>query len=200
VSFPYKGYAGYYLEADLTKGKFYKREMEKEWARLYLGGTGIAAQILWERTGPQTQPLSPENVLVAATGPLTGVMFSPSGRMMFASKGPLTGIWAESHVGGFFGPEMKYAGFDVVIAHGRSPKPVYLYLCDGKAELRDASGLWGRETDVTIQMIREEQKDPSVQTAVIGPAGENQVLFGCISVDGHRAAGRTGLALRARRA
>ncbi len=193
MSFPYKGYAGYYLEADLTKGSLHKQEMEKEWARLYLGGTGVAAKILWDRTGPQTQPLSPDNVLVAATGPLTGVTFSPSGRMMFASKGPLTGIWAESHVGGFFGPELKYAGFDLIIIHGRSPRPVYLYLCDGKAEIRDASSLWGRETDVTIQMIREEHKDPSIQTAVIGPAGENQVLFGCISVDAHRSAGRTGL-------
>jgi aldehyde:ferredoxin oxidoreductase len=193
MSFPYKGYAGYYLEADLTKGSLHKKEMEKEWARLYLGGTGVAAKILWDRTGPQTQPLSPDNVLVAATGPVTGVTFSPSGRMMFASKGPLTGIWSESHVGGFFGPELKYAGFDLIIIHGRSPKPVYLYLCDGKAELRDASSLWGQETDVTIQMIREEHKDPSIQTAVIGPAGENQVLFGCITVDAHRSAGRTGL-------
>lgn len=193
MSFPYKGYAGYYIEANLSKGNIDKREMEKEWARLYLGGTGMAARILWERTGPQTQPLSPENVLIAATGPLTGVTFSPSGRMMFASRGPLTSIWAESHVGGFFGPELKYAGFDLIIMHGRSPKPVYLYLSDGKAEIRDASSLWGRETDVTIQMIREEHKDPSIQTAVIGPAGENQVLFGCITVDGHRSAGRTGL-------
>ncbi|MDF1537498.1 MAG: aldehyde ferredoxin oxidoreductase family protein [Candidatus Thorarchaeota archaeon] len=193
MTFDYKGYAGYYLDIDLTKGKIHKQEMEKEWARLYLGGTGVAAKILWDRTGLETNPLGPENVLVVGTGPLTGVMFSPSGRMMFASKSPLTGVWAESHVGGFFGPEMKYCGFDFVIFTGRSPKPVYLFMQDGKAELRDASHLWGKETDVTTDMIREEHKDPSIETAVIGPAGENQVLYSSVIVDYYRAAGRTGL-------
>ncbi|MFX1483029.1 MAG: aldehyde ferredoxin oxidoreductase family protein [Promethearchaeota archaeon] len=193
MTFSYKGYAGYYLDVDLTKGKVHKRELEEEWTRLYLGGTGIAARILWDRTGPETDPLGPDNVLVVGTGPLTGSMFSPSGRMMFAAKGPLTGIWAESHVGGFLGPEIKYAGFDFVILNGRSKKPVYVYLKDGKAELRDASHLWGRETNVTSQMIREELKNPAVETAVIGPAGENGVLYGAIIVDFYRAAGRTGL-------
>ena len=193
MTFPYKGYAGYYLEVDLTTGKILKKEMEKEWARLYLGGTGVAAKILWDRTGPETDPLSPENVLVLGTGPLTGVMFSPSGRMMFASKSPLTGVWAESHVGGFLGPEIKYAGFDFIIFTGRSPKPVYLFVRDGEAELIDASDLWGRDTDVTTHMIRERHKDPSIETAVIGPAGENLVLYGAIIVDLYRAAGRAGL-------
>ncbi|NWF94527.1 MAG: aldehyde ferredoxin oxidoreductase family protein [Candidatus Thorarchaeota archaeon] len=193
MTFPYKGYAGSYLEVDLNKGKVHKHEMEKEWALFYMGGTGVAARILWDRTGPKTEPLSPENVMVVGTGPLTGVLFSPSGRCMFASKGPLTGIWAESHVGGFFGPEMKYAGFDLVLLHGRSPRPVYLFLRDGDAELRDASYLWGKETDVTTEMIREEHKDPEIETAVIGPAGENQVLYASITVDFYRAAGRTGM-------
>ncbi|MHA2163957.1 MAG: aldehyde ferredoxin oxidoreductase N-terminal domain-containing protein, partial [Candidatus Thorarchaeota archaeon] len=193
MTFPYKGYAGSYLDIDLEKGKIHKREMEKEWARLYLGGSGVSARILWDRTGPKTDPLSPDNVLIAGTGPLTGPMFSPSGRMMFAAKSPLTGVWGESHVGGFFGPEMKYAGFDFVILNGRSPKPVYLFLQDGNAELRDASGLWSRETDVSTNMIREEHKDPSVEVAVIGPASENQVLYGSITVDYYRAAGRAGM-------
>jgi aldehyde:ferredoxin oxidoreductase len=193
VTFPYKGYAGHYAEVDLTKGKVHKREMEKEWARLYLGGTGVAARILWEETGPETDPLSPENVLVLGTGPLTGVMFSPSGRMMFAAKGPLTGVWAESHVGGFFGPEVKYAGFDFVILKGRSPKPVYLFLRDGNVDLFDASHLWGRNTDVATDMIREEHRDPDIKTGIIGPAGENGVLYSCITVDRYRAAGRAGL-------
>ncbi len=193
MTFPYKGYAGYYLEVDLTKGKVHKKEMEKEWARLYLGGSGVAAKILWDRTGPETDPLGPDNVLVVGTGPLTGAMFSPSGRMMFAAKSPLTGVWAESHVGGFMGPELKYAGFDFVIINGRSEKPVYLYIKDGDAELRDASHLWGRETDMTTRMIREELKNPTVETAVIGPASENKVLYGAIIVGFYRAAGRAGL-------
>lgn len=193
MTFPYKGYAGHYLEVDLTKGVVHKKEMEKEWARLYLGGSGVSSKILWERTTAQTDPLSPENVLVVGTGPLTGAMFSPSGRMMFASRGPLTGVWAESHVGGFMGPEIKYAGFDFVIISGRSKKPVYLFMRDGKAELLPASHLWGQETDKTTKMIREEHKDPSIETAVIGPAGENQVLYGAIIVDLYRAAGRAGL-------
>ena len=193
MTFPYKGYAGNYLEVDLTKGVVHKKEMEKEWARLYLGGTGVSSKILWERTTAKTDPLSPDNVLVVGTGPLTGAMFSPSGRMMFAARGPLTGVWAESHVGGFMGPEMKYAGFDFVFINGRSEKPVYLFMRDGKAELLDASHLWGQETDKTTMMIREDHKDPSIETAVIGPAGENQVLYGAIIVDFYRAAGRAGL-------
>ncbi len=193
MTFPYKGYAGYYLDVDLTKGKVHKKELEKEWARLYLGGSGIAAKILWDRTGPDTDPLGPDNVLVAGTGPLTGVMFSPSGRMMFAAKGPLTGVWAESHVGGFLGPEIKYSGFDFVVFNGRSKKPVYLSLRDGNAELLDASHLWGKETDVTTKMMREDHKDPTLETGVIGPAGENKVLYGSIIVDFYRAAGRAGL-------
>jgi aldehyde:ferredoxin oxidoreductase len=193
MTFPYKGYAGHYLEVDLTKGVAHKKEMEKEWARLYLGGTGVSSKILWERTTAQTDPLSPDNVLVVGTGPLTGAMFSPSGRMMFAARGPLTGVWAESHVGGFMGPEMKYAGFDFIIVNGRSEKPVYLFVRDGKAELLDASHLWGQETDKTTTMIREDHKDPSIETAVIGPAGENQVLYGAVIVDFYRAAGRAGL-------
>ncbi len=193
MTFPYKGYAGHYLEVDLTKGVVHKKEMEKEWARLYLGGSGVSSKILWERTTPKTDPLSPENVLIVGTGPLTGAMFSPSGRMMFASRGPLTGVWAESHVGGFLGPEIKYAGFDFVIFNGRSPKPVYLFLRDGKAELRDASHLWGKETDVTATMIREEHKDPEIKVGAIGPAAENKVLYASIIVDFYRAAGRAGL-------
>ena len=193
MTFPYKGYAGFYLDVDLTKGKVHKKELEKEWTRLYLGGSGVAAKILWDRTGPDTDPLGPDNVLIVGTGPLTGVMFSPSGRMMFAAKGPLTGVWAESHVGGFLGPEIKYSGFDFVVFNGRSKKPVYLSLRDGEAELLDAAHLWGRETNVTTEMIREDHKDPTVETGVIGPAGENKVLYGSIIVDFYRAAGRAGL-------
>lgn len=193
MTFPYKGYAGYYLDVDLTKGKVHKKELEKEWARLYLGGSGVAAKILWDRTGSDTNPLGPDNVLVVGTGPLTGVMFSPSGRMMFATKSPLTGVWAESHVGGFLGAEIKYAGFDFVVFNGRSEKPVYLSLRDGNAELLDASHLWGKETNVTTEMIREEHKDPTLKTGVIGPAGENGVLYSSIIVDFYRAAGRAGL-------
>ncbi len=193
MTFPYKGYAGFYLDVDLTKGKVHKKELEKEWTRLYLGGSGVVAKILWDRTGPDTDPLGPDNVLIVGTGPLTGVMFSPSGRMMFAAKGPLTGVWAESHVGGFLGPEIKYSGFDFVVFNGRSKKPVYLSLRDGEAELLDAAHLWGRETNVTTEMIREDHKDPTVETGVIGPAGENKVLYGSIIVDFYRAAGRAGL-------
>ncbi|MHA3962606.1 MAG: aldehyde ferredoxin oxidoreductase family protein, partial [Candidatus Thorarchaeota archaeon SMTZ1-45] len=142
---------------------------------------------------PETDPLGTENVLVVGTGPLTGSLFSPSGRMMFAAKGPLTGVWAESHVGGFLGAEIKYSGFDFVIFNGRSEKPVYLSLRDGTAELLVASHLWGKETNVTTQMIREDHKDPTLKTGVIGPAGENGVLYGSIIVDFYRAAGRAGL-------
>ncbi len=193
MTFPYKGYAGRYVEVDLGSQDVSIKEMRKDWALYYLGGTGVAARVLWDRTGPDTAPLSPDSVLVVGTGPLTGVMFSPAGRMMFAARSPLTGVWGESHVGGFFGPEMKFAGFDMVVITGRAEHPVYLLLRDGHAELRDARHLWGRETDTVTYMLREELGDPTVETAVIGPAGENLVAYGAVIVDMYRAAGRTGM-------
>ena len=191
--FPYKGYAGQYLEVNLTTGKIVKKILPKELAKAYLGGTGFAAKILWDRVKPGIDPLGLDNVLVFATGPITGTFFPPAGRFMVAAKSPLTGIWGEAHCGGHFGPEIKYAGYDMVVFEGKAEKPVYLYIDDDYVELKDATHLWGKTTRETTKSIQEELGDDSIKVACIGPAGENKVRFACVIVDFYRAAGRTGM-------
>ncbi len=187
------GYAGRYLEVDLTSGRWVVRELPGRWAVEYIGGTGFAARYLWDHVGPGVDPLSPENVLVVATGPATGSAAPMSGRFVIASKAPLTGIWGESHAGGHFGPALKFAGYDLVAVTGRSESPVYLWIDDDSVEIRDASDLWGKTTTETFSAIREELGDPEVQAAVIGPAGERLVRFANVMADTCDAAGRTGM-------
>ncbi|MEM3061703.1 MAG: aldehyde ferredoxin oxidoreductase family protein, partial [Candidatus Bathyarchaeia archaeon] len=191
--FAYKGYAGEYLNVDLSNGKISKVPLSKGLARDYLGGTGFCAYILWNEISQKTEPLSPENIIVFAIGPLTGAFFPPSGRFVVAAKSPLTGIWGESHAGGFFGPELKYAGYDMVVIRGASKKPVYLLIENDRVELMDASHLWGKDTRETTMLIRETHEDPTIKVACIGQAGENLVKYACIISDFHRAAGRTGI-------
>ncbi len=138
-------------------------------------------------------PLSPENKLIMSTGPLTGTMASTGGRYTVVTKGPLTGAIACSNSGGYFGAEMKFAGWDMVIFEGKSEKPVYLLIENDKAELRDASHLWGTSTWHTEEQIKKENQDPQLRISSIGKAGENGVLYSCIVNDLHRAAGRSGV-------
>jgi len=189
----YGGYAGRYLRADLSSGKITIHELEKELPRYYIGGVGFCAKILWDEVGPDTKPLNPDNVLVFATGPLTGTFFHSSGRYVVAAKSPLTGCWGEAHAGGHFGPELKYAGYDMAILEGKATNPVYLYVDDDFLELKDAAHLWGRDTNETTKAIREELGDPTIKVACIGQAGENLVRYACIISDFYRAAGRTGM-------
>ncbi len=184
---------GAYLHVDLTKGKILAKELPESWPRQYLGGVGFCARILWDEVGPETNPLGPENLIVLATGPVTGTFFPPSGRYVFATKSPLTGIWSESHCGGYFGPELKYSGYDLVILEGKSEKPVYLFLDDGSAELKGAEDLWGKDTRDTIKSIRQDLSDQSIEVACIGPAGENLVKYASVISDFYRAAGRSGV-------
>jgi len=187
------GYAGFYLEIDLSSMSIAKKELPYSWARDFLGGSGFAAKVLWDRVKLGIDPFSPENLLVIALGPATGTFAHATGRWMIASKSPLTCIWGESHVGGHFGPELKYAGYDMIIIHGRSDKPVYLCIDDDYVELKDASHLWGKSTKETILTIQEEMGDPSIQVACIGPAGEKLVRYANVIVDFYDAAGRTGM-------
>ena len=187
------GYTGRYLEVDLTSGKFQVKETPRAWMRNYVGGTGFAARYLWDHLSPGIDPLGPENVIVFATGPVTGTLGHATGRLAIASKAPLTGIWGESHVGGQLAPEIKYAGYDFIAITGRAEKPVYLWIDDDHVELRDASHLWGRGTRETFKLIWEDIGDESVQSAVIGPAGERLVRFANVIVDFYDAAGRTGM-------
>ena len=188
----YFGYAGNIADVDLTKSKVDIKPLNLDFARQYLGGTGFAARILWDRVKPDTDPFDPENPLIFGVGPVTGAFFSPSGRFMVAYKSPLTGLWGEAHCGGHWGPQLKYAGFDMVVIQGRAPKPVYLMIRDGDVSIRDAGHLWTRDTMETTDIIREEHGDNEIEVAAIGIAGEKRVRYAAIIASYYRAAGRGG--------
>jgi aldehyde:ferredoxin oxidoreductase len=186
------GYAGRILYVDLSKGKYWVEELKESLAKAYVGGSGLAAYLLWNLIDSGVDPLSPENPLIIATGPATGALAPSAGRFALVSKSPLTGIWGESHAGGFFGPEVKYAGYDMVVILGRSPTPVSLVINDGSVEIHKATDLWGLNTrDTTNELRGRFGKDYHV--ICIGPAGENLVKFASVMVDYYRAFGRTGM-------
>jgi aldehyde:ferredoxin oxidoreductase len=187
------GWARKILRVNLAKGTCTPEPLNMEWAQEYLGSRGLATKYLVSEIDPKVDPLSPDNKLIMATGPLTGTMASTGGRYTVVTKGPLTGAIACSNSGGFFGAEMKFAGWDMIIFEGKSPKPVYLYLENDQAELRDASHLWGQSTWHTEEAIKAAHQDPLIRVSSIGQAGENGVLYACIVNDLHRAAGRSGV-------
>jgi aldehyde:ferredoxin oxidoreductase len=181
------------LRVDLTKGTCKSEPLNMDWAQQYLGQRGLATKYFVEEVDPKVDPLSPANKMIMATGPLTGTPASTGGRYSVITKGPLTGAIACSNSGGYFGAELKFAGWDMIILEGKSPKPVYLSIEDDKAELRDAAHLWGKTTWQTEEIIKKSHQDPQVRVSSIGRAGENGVLFSCIVNDLHRAAGRSGV-------
>ncbi len=191
--FPYKGYTGKWLYANLTTGQIEPREYDPTLAEEYLGGNGFGTRLLWEQVGPEVAPLAPESLLVFATGPLCGTLVPNGSRMEVIAKSPLTGIYGDANAGGFFGPELKFAGWDAIVVTGQAPRPVYLAITDERAELRDAGDLWGLTTSQTEAAIRRAWGDPQVKTATIGPAGENLVRFAGIQVTPQRSAARCGL-------
>jgi aldehyde:ferredoxin oxidoreductase len=186
-------WAGRILRVDLTSGTVKSEPLNMDWARTYVGSRGLATKYYVSENDPKLDPLSPENKIIWATGPLTGTAASTAGRYTVVTKGPLTGAIACSNSGGYFGAELKFAGWDMVIFEGRSPRPVYLYINDDVAELRDASHLWGKSVWDTEEMLKKQLQDPQVRVSSIGAAGENQVLFASIVNDLHRAAGRSGV-------
>ncbi len=187
------GYTGKILRVDLTKGDFKVESLPTEWVLKYIGGDGFAARLLYDEVPARTDPLSPENKLLIATGPITGTLWPMSGRTVFVSKAAQTGIWGESHVGGFLGPELKYAGYDMLVVEGRSENPVHISIHDGDLELIDATPHWGMRTDEVTAAMRKHHNDPDVQVGAIGPAGEQLVRFASVIVNNARAAGRTGM-------
>jgi aldehyde:ferredoxin oxidoreductase len=187
------GYMGKLLVVDLTSGQIEDEPLNEDYARQFIGGSGLACRYLYDMVDADTDPLGPENPLFFITGPLTGTRAPLCGRHVVCARSPLTGIWCESHVGGFVGAELRFAGYDGIIIQGRSPKPVYLWIQNGRAELREAGHLWGKNTFETQDIIKEELGDSRVRVACIGPAGENQVLLANIIHDHARAAGRGGL-------
>lgn len=181
------------LRVNLTAGTCTPEPLNMAWANDYLGSRGLGTKYLCEEIDPKVDPLSPENKMIMATGPLTGTMASTGGRYTVITKGPLTGAIACSNSGGFFGAEMKFAGWDMIIFEGRSPKPVYLFVENDVAELRDAAHLWGKTTWETEETIKALHQDPQIRVSSIGRSGENGVLFSCVVNDLHRAAGRSGV-------
>lgn len=186
-------WAGKILRVNLTAGTVKSEPTNMDWARAYLGSRGLATKYIVEEVDPKVDPLSPANKLIWATGPLTGTMASTGGRYTVVTKGPLTGAIACSNSGGYWGAELKMAGWDMVIFEGKSAKPVFLYIEDDVAELRDASHLWGKSVWETEETLKKQLQQPLARVSSIGLAGENQVLYAAVVNDLHRAAGRSGV-------
>jgi len=187
------GLMGKILRANLSNGDIREETITEDIARAYIGGRGLASKILYDEVDPKTDALSPKNKLIFAVGPLTGTSAPASSRYEVVTKSPLTGTITGANGGGFFGAELKKTGFDAIVIEGKADKPVYLWVNDGKAEIKDAGGLWGKNTHETTDMIVKELGDEKVRVACIGPAGENLVKFACVISDKHRAPGRGGV-------
>jgi aldehyde:ferredoxin oxidoreductase len=187
------GWTGTILRVDLTRGAIRKEPLRRDVAMDYVGGRGVGARLLWDELDPTVEPLAPENVLVFATGPLTGTNASCGARYMVMTKGPLTGCMTTSNSGGRWGPELKFAGYDAIVLEGRAPEPVYLWILDDEVELRPAAHLWGKGVWETEDLLKRETGVPDCSVAAIGPAGENRVRYAAIVNDKFRAAGRSGV-------
>jgi len=181
------------LRVDLSAGTCKDEALNMDWAKSYLGQRGLATKYLVEETDPKVDPLAPENKMIMATGPLTGTCASTAGRYSVITKGALTGAIACSNSGGFFGNEMKNAGYDMIIFEGRSAKPVYLLVHNGDARLIDGAEVWGTSCWDTEEHIKAKHQDPLLRVASIGVSGEKGVKYACIVNDMHRAAGRSGV-------
>ncbi|BAL80152.1 aldehyde ferredoxin oxidoreductase family protein [Caldisericum exile] len=187
------GYMGKIARVNLSTGVVEIEPINEELAKKFIGARGYAAKIIFDEVPRHADPLGPENKLIFATGPLTLTTAPTGGRYDVVTKSPLNNVIAASNSGGFFGPELKKAGFDMLIVEGKSNKPVYLWVHDGNVEIRDASHLWGKDTYETTDMLLEEVGDKTAKVACIGPAGEKLSMQACVINDKARAAGRTGV-------
>jgi len=182
------------LKVDLSSGRIERETIPEKWAIDFIGGSGLGVRILWDYLNPELDPLDPINPLLFINGPLTGTAGPTTGRFTICGRSPQTGLWGESNIGGFVGPELRFSGFDAVLITGKSPNPVYLWIHNQEVEIRPADRVWG-SSDVyeTQQLLRLETGEPQAKVACIGLAGENGVLFAGIFSDHGRAAARTGL-------
>ena len=187
------GYAGRILHVNLSNGSINIEQPDESFYRFYMGGSALAMHYILREVPKGADPLGPENVLVVSVGVLTGAPISGQSRVMANAKSPLTGAIGDSQGGGFWPAELKRAGFDAVVIRGRAAKPVYLWIHDGEAELRDATHLWGKVTGEAEALIRQELGDPKVEVLQIGPAGEKLVRYAAIMNMSNRANGRTGM-------
>ncbi|MCH9037391.1 MAG: aldehyde ferredoxin oxidoreductase family protein, partial [Chloroflexi bacterium] len=187
------GWTGKLLRVDLSSGSITKEEVNEEWAHDYIGGRGLGARYLYEELDPTVDALSPDNEMIFATGPMTGTNASCGARYMVITKSPLTGTITTSNAGGHWGPELKCAGYDMIIFTGKASSPCYLWIYDDDVQLVPAQHLWGKGVWETEDTIRAETGVQDAIVSCIGPAGENLVLFASIMNDKHRAAGRNGV-------
>jgi len=181
------------LRVNLTEETCVAEPLNMDWALKYLGQRGLGTKYLMEEIDPKVDALSPDNKMIFATGPLTGTCASTAGRYSVITKGALTGAIACSNSGGYFGAELKFAGWDMIIFEGKAKKPVYLSIIDDKAELHSAEGLWGKSVWDTDAAIKATHQEPMMHIAAIGVAGEKGNMYACIVNDLHRAAGRSGV-------
>jgi benzoyl-CoA reductase subunit BamB len=183
---------GINLEIDLSRGNIEKKATDPRLTELYLGGLGTNAKILWDRVPPEIEPFSPDNLLIFGTGLLCGTPAIGANRTILSTISPQTLLMGYSMMGGFWAPELKYAGYDKVIIRGKSPSLVYLWINNDKVEIRDASHLHGKGAVETIELIKEELDEPNAQISAIGLAGENRVYFASIE-QGRSSASRGGI-------
>ena len=186
------GYTGKMLFVNLTSHVIEVKELPDDMARMFIGGYGIGARVLYSMMKPGVDPLGPENVLGVVTGPLNGTGALLGARFAVVCKSPVSGGWNDANSGGYFGPELKKAGFDAVFVSGASEKPVYIWINNGAVEIRDAAILWGKDCGETLEALIEETGEKKLRAALIGPAGEKLSLMAAVMNEGHRAAARGG--------
>lgn len=181
------------LRINLSKNAISKEEIPEKIYQNYIGGTGLIAYYLYKELDSRIDPLSPKNKIIIAPGPAQNTMIPITGRYAVGTKSPLTGHFLDSHAGGFLGPEIRSAGYDLIIIEGKAEKPVYVSIKDENVEIKDAKHLWGKFFFETESTIRNEEKELKMRVIAIGPAGENLVAFSCLTADIHHNTGRGGL-------
>ncbi|HBR22479.1 MAG TPA: aldehyde dehydrogenase, partial [Nitrospiraceae bacterium] len=186
------GETGFNLEIDLSRGSIHRAETDLKLAELHLGGLGTNTKLLWDRIPPETEPFSPDNLLIFSSGLLCGTPAPGANRTIVTTYSPQTLLMAYSMMGGFFAPELKHAGFDKIIFRGKSPNLVYIWIDNDKVEIRDAAHLRGKGAVQTAEIIKKELNQPNAQIAAIGLAGENRVFTASIE-QGRSSASRLGV-------
>ena len=185
-------YAGKILRINLSKERGISKEaLNMDFAKKFLGGKGFGAKLLYDILRPNADPFGPDNSVIYCTGPITATM-APCNRYCIVTKSPLTGAFSDSYAGGYFGQELKYAGYDVVIISGKAKKPVYIWIDDEDIDIKPADHLWGMDTYEVYKVLKKEAGDETAKISCIGPAGERKVRFALIDCEYHRQAGRCG--------
>lgn len=186
------GWVGNILKIDLSTGHI-KTEPTESYVDDYLGGRGLGVRLIYDHYTPDTDALDPKNPLIFNTGPLTGTALPGSGRVDVTALSPMSNLRAKSNFGAYWGPELKFAGYDHIVIQGKSENPSYIWINEGRVEIRDAGHIWGKDTFETQKLIQSELNDPEIKVVCIGPAGEKLVRFACLLTETGDAAGRTGM-------